>query len=364
MEDTTGPIAGFAAETIAMAQEGVAEVNAQGGVNGRMLNLIVANELPDPVAAAQNLVLQHNVSAIIGVSYSFDAIAIMPFLSANHVIGIFTTASDTHLMDNVTTDPTHYKYFFRLTVTDNNYITGVLDFAKNVSHSASIYFVAEDLGFAHEEFNALNASAPQVGVTVSGSSFVPLSQTDFSTLAAQVVAAHPDLVVDSQTGIGAATFYQQLKANPGSTNIKVLYISNGALADPGVQAYIESSQPGSLNKLSVQIFPGAHGVPVNALQSTLISTYESQTNKTFYSFPSNTYIAVHILANALKTAGTSNVDAIITALEATNYQSSSGLVTFNASHSWNFPGFWYTQIQGNNVVVISPPEFANGAFES
>ena len=362
MEDTTGAIAGFAAETVADATIAVDQINAAGGVNGHPLKLFVANSNPEPVAAAQSLILQDNVSMIFGISYCGEGLAIQSLASSHKIIVINTSCGVNTYQDNVTTDYTDYKYFFRLAQLNSQYAASIFDFFGNTTKPASIYFVAEDLSFTHYTFGLINQTAQQMGIKVLGATFVPLTETDFSTVEASVVSAHPSVLIDGQTGIGAATFYNQFKADPNSKGIQFLYFSDGALDDPAVQASVIKSSPGSLDGVVIQTYPGTSSVPVNNVGSALAKAYTNATKTDYYAFPSNTYTAVEIYAQAVAKAGSINPDLVIPILEKTNYQGPTGLVTFDAKHNWIFPGFWYVQIQNNTRVVIFPQQYANGHY--
>jgi ABC-type branched-subunit amino acid transport system substrate-binding protein len=364
MENETGSIAAFAKETIAMAEVAVSQINAEGGILGHHVKLFVANELPDPISAVQSLVLQDNIIALIGVSYSGDAIAVMPFLSSHGVIGMFTTSTSNTLMNNVTSDYTHFKYFFRVTLQDSTYAQSLGTFFSSVTKPSSIYFVAEDLSFAHETFAAINSTAHQMGIQVLGATFVPLSQTDFSSLAAQIASLHPSMIIDAQTGIGGATFIEQLKANPAARGIEFMDIANGALSDPYVMSSVESSNPGVLNGTIFQQFPGTNSTPYNSVGASLAQAYTQNTGQIYYSFPSNSYTAIRVLQSAISSANSLNVNSIISALEKVSYQGPTGLVTFDSNHNWIVPGLWYTQFQNGKLQVIWPSQYATSTYQS
>lgn len=365
MEDETGAVAAFANESIHMAQIAVNQIDAAGGVNCHQLKLYSASEVPSASAAANTLVLQDNVSALVGITYAGDAEALFPFLSTHHVITIMATASNNGLLQNLTTDYSAYQYFFRITPTDTEMAQSVINFTKTVINPSSFYFVAEDLDFSHELFTNMSNFASSAGITVAGSTFVPLSQTDFTTTASTVAAANPGVVIDCQTGSGAGSFIQDLKAD--SPNIKVLYMCNGALADPGFQGYLESTDHTLLNGVVFQIEAGTATVPVNNVTTYLSNQYTSVMGPfyPYYSFVSNDYSAVIDLAAALKSAGTvTNTTTIISALTTVSTLGPTGLIQLNsAQHIWT-PDFWYTQIQNGTEKVITPGAFANGSYNA
>lgn len=347
-----------------MAQVAANQINAQGGVSGHKIVLYTADELPDPVAAAQKLILQDHVMAIIGISYSGDAVAIMPTLAKYHTIGIWCTDSLNSLMSNVTSDYNDYKYFFRLYAQDSSYSATLQSFFSNVTKPTSIYIVGEDLVFARESAAAVNATAQSLGIKVLGSTFVPLSQTDFSTLATQIGSLHPSAVVDLQVTSGAATFINQLRANPAASNIQLIYIGNGALDDPYVMGQVESSNPGSLNGMIFTTFPGTNSTPYNSLTTALAKAYENMTHSNYYSLPSYTYSAVQILARAVANTSSLDPNVLVPALEKTNYDGPTGLITFDSSHNLVFPGYWLLQVQSGKIQIVWPAKYATASYQA
>ena len=366
MEDETGGVAAFANESYHMAQIAVDQIDAAGGVNCHQLKLFTASEVPSASAAANTLVLQDNVSALIGITYAGDAEALFPFLSSHHIITIMTTASNNPVLQNLTTDYSDYKYFFRITPNDTGYAADVVNYTTTVIKPSSIYFVAEDLAFAHELFQNISNYASAKGLSVAGSSFVPLSQTDFATTVSTIVAQKPALLIDCQTGSGVGTLIQELKANPQGAGIKVLDMCNGALADPGFQGYLESQDSTLLNGVIFQIEASTASVPLNNV-STYVSNQYTKVMGPFYpyySFVSNDYSAVQILATALQQSGAfSNPDNLVTALQTVSYTGPTGTVHFNSVHIWA-PSFWYTQIQNGKEQVISPPTYATASYNA
>jgi ABC-type branched-subunit amino acid transport system substrate-binding protein len=363
IEDTTSSLAGWSHETLAIAQIAVDQINSQGGVLGRPVQLITASEGTNALAAAQSLVLQNNVSAVVGVSYSGDAISMMPFLSSHHVLGIFTSDSLDNLMQNVTSDYTNFKYFFRVFATNTNLATDLQSFFQNGSKPASVYYISENFQSGQAMYAGLNATCQKLGIKVLGGSLVPFSQTDFSAIAAQIASLHPSAVIDGQIGSGATTFISQLKANPGAAGIKIYYISQGALADPAVLSSIMSSSPGSLNGLIIADYPGTYFKPYNSEGATLAAAYKNATGTAFYTDPAGSYLGIKALVQAIQKANSFDPNMIIPQLEQIHYDSPLGLLTFDSGHNWKVPGFWYVQIQGGNQTIVWPPQYATGKVQ-
>ncbi len=101
------------------AEIAVAEANAQGGVSGRPVNLLVRDDETDPDKALQNvreLVEKDHVLAILGPANSGNALAFIPYLQERRVPNILLTASATTLTTIYAGQPKNY--IFRATLPD------------------------------------------------------------------------------------------------------------------------------------------------------------------------------------------------------------------------------------------------------
>ena len=363
IEDTTSSIAAWAHETLAMANIAVSQINDQGGVLGRPVQLFTADEEPNPLTAAQSLVLQDNVSAIVGVTYSGDAVSMMPFLSSHHVLGIFTSDSLDNLLVNVTSSYNDYKYFFRVFATNTGLATDLQGFLGNGTKPASVYYIAENFQSGQETYAGINQTAQKLGIKVVGASLVPFDQTDFSAIVAQIASLHPAAIIDGQISSGVTTFISQLKSDPTTAKIQVYYIPQGSLADPAALSGILKSAPGSLDGLILADFPGTYFKAYNSEGSALAAAYLNSTGAEYYSDPAGSYVGIKALALAISSANSFDATAIIPKLESIHYNSPIGLLTFDSSHNWIPPPMWYVQLEGNNQTIVWPTQYATGKLQ-
>ena len=119
-----------------------------------------------------------------------------------------------------------------------------------------------------------------------------------------------------------------------------------------------------LNGVVFQIEAGPATQPLNSVSSGLATQYKQAMGSPYYSFVSNDYSAVEILATALKQAGTfTNTTQIISALQTASFTGPTGTVQFNSQHDW-IPNFWYTQFQSGKEEVISPSGFAQASYNA
>jgi branched-chain amino acid transport system substrate-binding protein len=114
IQDLSGPIAGFGKQVRLGMLLRVDEINEQGGVNGRKLRLQIEDSAYDPrkaVLAAQKLVNQDKIFAMVGHIGTAQNMAAMPVQFEKNVINFFPVTAAREMYE-----PFHkLKYSFATT---------------------------------------------------------------------------------------------------------------------------------------------------------------------------------------------------------------------------------------------------------
>lgn len=201
----TGPAAAFGIPERNAAQVAIDYYNSQGGINGRKLELVVADDKTDPTEAAraaQRLITDDEVVAIVGASTGSGTLAMapvaaqneVPVLAPNGTIGV--------------TDPeeSFFPYVFRTSVSDQVTIPALLERAKaDGAERVAVFFQEDALGrFSAELLEELDASDDEFEIVAAAA--VPLEATDVSAPATRIRDANPDAVIMplSSVGVGGA----------------------------------------------------------------------------------------------------------------------------------------------------------------
>ena len=106
--DLSGPIANYGKESRNGMNMAVEEINAKGGIHGRKIKLLVEDHGYEPrraVLAAQKLITQGNVFAILGHLGTATNMAALPFLLENKVFNFMPQGASRELYD----PPSPYK---------------------------------------------------------------------------------------------------------------------------------------------------------------------------------------------------------------------------------------------------------------
>ncbi|WP_457306860.1 ABC transporter substrate-binding protein, partial [Polaromonas sp. P5_E6] len=214
IQDLSGPLAGFGKQIRNGMTLRVDELNEQGGINGRKVKLIVEDSGYDPkkaVLAAQKLVNQDKIFAMVGHLGTAQNLAAMPVQFEKNVINFFPVTAAREMYE-----PFHkLKYSFAATYYDQmKSAVPKLVKEKNAKKVCSMY---QDDEFGLEVQRGADDGLKTLGMTMVEKTSFKRGATDFSSQIAKLKASECDLVVlgtiirETIGGIGTA---RKLGYNP------------------------------------------------------------------------------------------------------------------------------------------------------
>lgn len=214
IQDLSGPLAGFGKQIRNGMTLRVDELNEQGGINGRKIKLIVEDSGYDPkkaVLAAQKLVNQDKIFAMVGHLGTAQNLAAMPVQFEKNVINFFPVTAAREMYE-----PFHkLKYSFAATYYDQmKAAVPKLVKEKNAKKVCSMY---QDDEFGLEVQRGADDGLKAIGMTMVEKTSFKRGATDFSSQVAKLKASECDLVVlgtiirETIGGIGTA---RKLGYNP------------------------------------------------------------------------------------------------------------------------------------------------------
>ena len=192
IQDLSGPLAGFGKQVRAGMQLRVEELNEQGGVNGRRIKLMVEDSGYDPkraVLAAQKLVNQDKIFAMVGHIGTAQNLAAMPVQFEKNVVNFFPVTAAREMYD-----PFHrLKYSFAATYYDQMRLAvPKLVKEKGAKKVCSIY---QDDEFGLEVQRGAEEGLKSINVTMTEKTTFKRGATDFSSQVARLKASDCDFVV-------------------------------------------------------------------------------------------------------------------------------------------------------------------------
>ncbi len=192
IQDLSGPLAGFGKQIRSGMQLRVDELNEQGGVAGRRIKLLVEDSGYDPkraVLAAQKLVNQDKIFAMVGHIGTAQNLAAMPVQFEKNVVNFFPITAAREMYE-----PFHrLKYSFAATYYDQiRLATPRLVKEKGAKKVCSIY---QDDEFGLEVQRGADEGLKSLNMTMVEKTTFKRGSTDFTSQVARLKAAECDFVV-------------------------------------------------------------------------------------------------------------------------------------------------------------------------
>ena len=192
IQDLSGPLAGFGKQVRMGLLLAADEINEQGGVNGRKIVMKVEDSGYDPrraVLAAQKLVNQDKIFAMIGHIGTAQNLAAMPVQFSKNVINFFPVTAAREMFD-----PLHpLKYAFAATYYDQMRLA-VPRIAKE-KNAKKICTIYQDDEFGLEVFRGAEAGLKTIGMDFTEKTTYKRGATDFSSQVARMKSAGCEMVV-------------------------------------------------------------------------------------------------------------------------------------------------------------------------
>ncbi len=247
IQDVSGPLAGFGKQIRLGMTLRVNEINEQGGVNGRKIKLIVEDSGYDPkkaVLAAQKLVNQDKIFAMVGHLGTAQNLAAMPVQFEKNVINFFPVTAAREMYE-----PFHkLKYSFAATYYDQ--IKAAVPKLVKEKSAKKVCSMYQDDEFGLEVQRGADDGLKTLGMTMVEKTSFKRGATDFSSQVAKLKAADCDMVVLGtiiRETIGAIGTARKLGYNPVFLGSSAAYTDLihklGGKAMDGLYAAMTVQQP-------------------------------------------------------------------------------------------------------------------------
>jgi branched-chain amino acid transport system substrate-binding protein len=350
------------------------DVNAAGGVLGCDLEVVITDTegLPEKATAMmEKLITQDGVVAVGGGYHSSVGVASKDVANARGIPVVFAETWN----DTITGDK--QKYIFRIAPL-SSWASGVIwQFAAQAPGVKKVAIVTENT-----DYGIPAAKECEVGLGTKGIDSVTfgvdIGTQDFAGIVERVKAENPDYIIVLLTGEAGFNFTQQA-ADAGTGPQDIMFHANQAGLES--KAYWENVPDGNL------AFMARIGVPETMYSESALKfarDYKAKTGKSgVESFALEAYDSIGILAQAINEAGSTNGDAIVSALENISYDGVLGRIYFPYGskkdpsadgkgdewwHQWPDVAITMVQYQkegepSNTMTIVYPDAYKTGEPE-
>ncbi|HZW37344.1 MAG TPA: ABC transporter substrate-binding protein, partial [Candidatus Deferrimicrobiaceae bacterium] len=209
MYPMTGRAGRYGIDSVSGAEIAMEEINAKGGVNGRMIDIIFNDSKANPaysVKVAKRYISEDKVNFLMGVVSSAVGLAVTEVSKENKVIFVGTDHASTAL-----TTEKFQPYYFR--VSNNTYQSAAAAafYANDKKEWKKYYVIGPDYEYGHrtwEDFWML-LQKKRKDVQLLGQAWPKLFEPDYTPYITAILRAKPDVLVTTFWGGDTVAFIKQ-----------------------------------------------------------------------------------------------------------------------------------------------------------
>jgi len=351
-------------DTQEAAKIAIDEINAKGGVMGRKLSYVVADETENPevgINAIKKLTADEKVDVIVGGYTSGVTLAQLPHISSAKTIYLGVGAASPAITAKVKQDYDNYKYIFRtgpinaahqargLVGWISGHLIGELGLKK-------IAIIGENAKWVQDLVPVLKKGAVDVGADVRMTEFFDTTTSDFSPLLSKIRGSGAEFLVvilsHASSDVFAKQWYDARFPMPfGGIDVKSM---DGD--------FFERVGGKSISQIAANF---AVRAPLTAKTIPFFDEFKKRTGRVPVYTAFGTYDSIHAYAQAIERAKSFDTNAIIKELEKTSMVGISGQIEYDENHDVKAGGkyinFLFAQWQPKGErVVVWPKELRNG----
>lgn len=203
----TGEYARIAVDQQAAYELFVEQVNDEGGLLGREVELVVYDDRSEPETGArlyERLITEDDADLIIGPYSSAVSGGMMPIAERYEMVNIAPMAASDELFEQ------GFTWSFQVITPASKYLEGALDIMEEEGYTTFAYF-GEDTAFPSALMDGLEEEAEARGMEMVFGELYPQGTTDFTSILAQVSSAQPDAIFGGTYAEDAIAITRQMQ---------------------------------------------------------------------------------------------------------------------------------------------------------
>jgi len=335
----SGDLASYGLPTVKAAELVVADINKKGGINGKMVELLIEDDVCKPEVAtntATKLVSQ-GVGIVLGHICSGATKAALPIYKNAKIIVMSPSATNPAL-----TQSGNYPNFFRTIASDDAQAATEVNFAINTLGAKKIAVIHDkgDYGKGLAEFAKKFIEQSKKAQVVLYEGVTP-GAVDYSAIVQKIKRSKADVVIFGGYHPEASKIVTMMRKK----RMKTLFVS-----DDGVKA-------DTFIKVAGKNAEGVYATGPNdnsdsPMSKAAIKAYKEKFKGDPGNFYQNAYAATLALLNAVKIANSTEQEALIKILRQEKVETPVGTINFDERGDAIGVGFSMYQVQNGKYVEM------------
>lgn len=333
--------------TMAMQESGVVkatklaieQINQKGGILGRPIEAIVIDgqsDSPTFAKGAEQLITQDKVVVIFGCATSASRKTVKPIVEKyNHLLFYPFNYEGIEQSPNIV---------YTGAAPNQQLLPGVTWAFNNLGKT--FFLVGSDYIFPHVANTILEQQINSLGGKIVGTEYLLLGSKDVKPLVQKIIAAKPEVILNTIVGDSIIAFFNELSAQ-GITPVKIPHMIftvgeaelrslkiAGLIGNYAAWNYFQSIDS-KRNKKFINSFKKKYGA-----SSTISSPMEAA------------YVGVHLWAQAVRQAGTTNIDSVRKKLPEQAYNAPEGVIFLDKNqNTWKYTRIGKIQANGQFNIL-------------
>lgn len=219
------------------AEMAVDEINENGGVLGRPVELILNDSKSDPATGnvlAKTLVNKDKVAALFTADMSSVRNALYPVVKEAELPFFYMNQYEGN---------EYLKYMYVNAAVPKQFMYPVVPYMTEKFKAQKWFILGSDYVYPRSTGDAVKEAIKNAGGTVVGEEFAPLGTSDFSSIIAKIKSSQPDVIAEIVIGPDAVSFQKQLNTQGLNKNLKIVTVA------------VEESSVGAMGSSAEGIFP-------------------------------------------------------------------------------------------------------------
>lgn len=322
----------------------VDEINAEGGLLGRTVTLLIEDTQNQPavaVSSLEKLIAKDKVVALQGAQWSSETKAIMPTLEKYGVPAVTAISTAPDITEG---DLPGKNWTFRVIPHDGLVAGAVGTFLSEELSAKTIAFLVKNDDWGRQASEVIQKAFESGGGTVVALEYFEGGETNFLPQATKIMGLNPDAVVlaaQAQDGSMIVKQFQEIGFDKPLVGL-------GAFASG---TFVDLAKDAAEGVYGIVQYSDAIDSPENKAFVESWTTRYPQSGLPD-KFAWGPYTATKAIFEAIKAANSTDPAAIRDALETVSFQGLTGEIKFDENHQAH-PDVYITQIQDGKAVTLT-----------
>jgi urea transport system substrate-binding protein len=328
-----------APSVVQSAELAAEEINAAGGILGRQVELVVADDgsgAQGAQRAFENLVFQQEVDVLISMETSAARNAGLPIVNRGEVPYIYTS-----FYEGRSCSPWMYVNAW----VPEQQVAPIVDHFMAEHDAKTFFLIGSDYAFGRGMLEFTRSYVEANGGEIVGEQYLPMDGSDWTAIISMLRSAEPDALITSTAGGSPnVTLTRQLRAAGVNIPYGNLAVDEGTAKTMGEDAtgmYIAASYltsiPSDENLAFLKAMEAKFGADLKTPNDLSVPQYE----------------AIYLYKHAVEQAGTTDAQPVVDALAEVSFQGPRGTIQMNKQRHTPLTMYLGQVEADGSVTVIS-----------